>query len=163
MKRTLILLLAVLLTGGMITSCKKSGCTDPLAGNFESEAEKDDGSCCYNRDVLNYAAIAVFNEFATSTQVARFEFKQYTIESCYAADRTETRLYITNVATDTVSFTFNVECQVDPFTTLWSIQGGSVNLLAPQDTLYYGVVSTNATSIEGKTFSFTGIWSVTYH
>ncbi len=29
------------------TSCKKEGCTDPLAINYSSEAQKDDGSCSY--------------------------------------------------------------------------------------------------------------------
>jgi hypothetical protein len=29
-------------------SCKKKGCTDPLASNYSSEAEKDDGNCTYD-------------------------------------------------------------------------------------------------------------------
>jgi len=38
------------LTLGLIfafTSCKKKGCTDPLATNYNSEAKKDDGNCEY--------------------------------------------------------------------------------------------------------------------
>jgi len=31
-----------------ITSCKKEGCTEPLATNFNEEAKKDDGSCIYD-------------------------------------------------------------------------------------------------------------------
>lgn len=39
---------------GLITfttqvSCKKKGCTDSLAENYESKAKKDDGSCTYAR------------------------------------------------------------------------------------------------------------------
>lgn len=31
------------------TSCRKEGCTDSAAGNFDLEAKKDDGSCEYQR------------------------------------------------------------------------------------------------------------------
>ena len=30
-----------------LTSCKKEGCTDGNAGNYDSEAKKDDGTCTY--------------------------------------------------------------------------------------------------------------------
>lgn len=33
-----------------ITSCKKEGCTDSLANNYNEEAKKDDGSCTYDDD-----------------------------------------------------------------------------------------------------------------
>jgi len=36
--------LTLLLIG---TACKKKGCTDPLADNYSSTAQKDDGSCTY--------------------------------------------------------------------------------------------------------------------
>lgn len=45
MKKLFLLLGLVLLTA---TSCKKEGCTDQDATNFESEAKKDDGSCSYS-------------------------------------------------------------------------------------------------------------------
>ena len=32
-----------------VTSCKKKGCTDPTAINYNSEAEKDDGTCEYEQ------------------------------------------------------------------------------------------------------------------
>ena len=45
----LLLMIGLFLIGGIITSCsKKEGCTDPIANNFNSEAEKDDGSCTYD-------------------------------------------------------------------------------------------------------------------
>jgi hypothetical protein len=45
-KRTIKLLMPVLM-GVLVTfgSCKKEGCTDPLAKNYDSKAKKDDGSC----------------------------------------------------------------------------------------------------------------------
>jgi hypothetical protein len=41
-----IILLVVSLTVSM-TSCKKKGCVDAYAENFDAEAGKDDGSCTY--------------------------------------------------------------------------------------------------------------------
>lgn len=38
----------------LFTACKKQGCTDDLASNFDSEAEKDDGSCEYSTDMIFY-------------------------------------------------------------------------------------------------------------
>lgn len=42
---TMALMVAVLALGA--TSCKKKGCTDPNANNYNSEAKKDDGNCTY--------------------------------------------------------------------------------------------------------------------
>lgn len=45
MRINLILsIIALLLVG---TACKKKGCTDPAAENYNSSAKKDDGSCTY--------------------------------------------------------------------------------------------------------------------
>lgn len=45
------LILAALLIGLMsttiLTSCKKEGCTDPKANNYDADTKKDDGSCTY--------------------------------------------------------------------------------------------------------------------
>lgn len=43
-KHLVLMLIATMFT---VVSCKKEGCTDPLATNFDSEAKKDDGSCMY--------------------------------------------------------------------------------------------------------------------
>lgn len=48
MKRKLILLAVVSIA--IMTSCKKEGCTDPTATNYNEKAKKDDGSCMYGND-----------------------------------------------------------------------------------------------------------------
>jgi hypothetical protein len=35
----------------VLSSCKKEGCTDAIATNFNEEASKDDGSCTYDATV----------------------------------------------------------------------------------------------------------------
>ncbi|WP_070137121.1 hypothetical protein [Crocinitomix algicola] len=37
-----------------LTACKTEGCTNPLASNFNADAEKDNGSCTYESDILVY-------------------------------------------------------------------------------------------------------------
>jgi hypothetical protein len=44
MKLNKIILAGIVLVG-LATSCKKEGCTNPEATNYDAEAEKDDGSC----------------------------------------------------------------------------------------------------------------------
>ena len=51
MKRTGIFLLLSCLTLTFV-SCKKKGCIDEFAENYDTEAEKDDGSCTYLSDKL---------------------------------------------------------------------------------------------------------------
>lgn len=47
-----ILLVAIVAT--VATSCKKKGCTDPLATNYSESAKKDDGTCSYPVGQKNY-------------------------------------------------------------------------------------------------------------
>jgi hypothetical protein len=45
-----LFILGILFTFVTLSSCKREGCTDSIAENFESKAKKDDGSCIYPRD-----------------------------------------------------------------------------------------------------------------
>ena len=49
MKKYFFLFAAVTLT---LVSCKKEGCTDPLAENYDEKATADDGSCTYGTGVV---------------------------------------------------------------------------------------------------------------
>lgn len=45
----------VILAGTMTltqTGCKKEGCTDSIATNYDEKADDDDGTCTYERDAL---------------------------------------------------------------------------------------------------------------
>lgn len=50
MKKLTFIFMSIFTLGAMtFTSCsKKEGCTDPVATNFDADAQKDDGSCIYD-------------------------------------------------------------------------------------------------------------------
>ena len=43
-----VLLIALVLGSTAVVSCKKKGCTDPKANNYDDKAKKDDGSCTFD-------------------------------------------------------------------------------------------------------------------
>ena len=66
MKRT-ILLLGIVLLSGAIGSCKKRGCTDETATNYNVDAKKDDGSCTYITD--DYTGTGSITQGSATTTV----------------------------------------------------------------------------------------------
>ena len=53
MKRIFVLFFVGALVSISFNSCKKKGCTDETATNYESDAKKDDGSCVYSNNPTN--------------------------------------------------------------------------------------------------------------
>tara|TARA_B100000524_G_scaffold230605_1_gene122313 strand:+ start:2307 stop:3527 length:1221 start_codon:yes stop_codon:yes gene_type:complete len=62
MKKTILFFAVASLVA--VTSCKKKGCTDPTAINYDSEAEKDDGSCV---DAPDETTVTVASNITTNT------------------------------------------------------------------------------------------------
>jgi hypothetical protein len=48
-------------------SCKKKGCTDATATNYNSEAKKDDNSCKYADPVVEEGTITVSSNITSNT------------------------------------------------------------------------------------------------
>ena len=62
MKKTILFFAVASLVA--VTSCKKKGCTDPTAINYDSEAEKDDGSCV---DAPDETTVTVASNITSNT------------------------------------------------------------------------------------------------
>ena len=68
MKRIYFLFCASLI----ISSCKKEGCTDETANNYNSKAKKDDGSCTYDTAPTEPKLIFVFDFDSTQVRLDNF-------------------------------------------------------------------------------------------
>ncbi len=64
----------------LLSACKKKGCTDPMATNFSSEAEKDDGSCFYDAITLDCNAFQSSNSNAITFLENRNDGVDYIID-----------------------------------------------------------------------------------
>jgi len=64
MKSLIFSLFIVITIAFSFSACKKKGCTDPIAENFDLDAAEDDGSCAYI-DGCTDASAANYNPNAT--------------------------------------------------------------------------------------------------
>lgn len=69
---TLAALLFVLLSTSSCSPAKKEGCTSPLAANYDSDAEDDDGSCTYEGNEVFFWQ-QEFNDNCTDNEVSSIE------------------------------------------------------------------------------------------
>lgn len=82
MKKSIFYILGIsLLISFTFTSCKKSGCTNETAKNFNADADKDDGSCiyavkgCTDQTAKNFNAAAEENDGSCEYYLASSEVK----------------------------------------------------------------------------------------
>jgi len=66
--------IALILLSLFVVSCKKEGCTNESATNFDSEAKKDDGSCKYEANTSFW-----FNEGVSGFLVGPYEVTELTV------------------------------------------------------------------------------------
>lgn len=52
MKLGHLLSIGIIATGLFFTSCKKEGCTDTMAVNYDGSADQDDNSCTFDAELL---------------------------------------------------------------------------------------------------------------
>lgn len=71
-----------------VSSCEKKGCTDSLALNYSSEAEKDDGSCVYAQNI----------------KIEGIEFNNFDLIGWDVGSSPDTKIYILQENTTTSQF-----------------------------------------------------------
>ena len=69
MKTSKILLLTLLVASTTFVGCKKEGCTDPTATNYDADAKKDDGSCEYDNNAYTLSGQITADQTLTADQI----------------------------------------------------------------------------------------------
>lgn len=76
--KTKMLMLALIVAGSIaFTGCKKEGCTDPDATNYDDGAKNDDGNCQYQGEIV-------------------FWYDEQTSDSLIADNATALKIYVDN-------------------------------------------------------------------
>lgn len=85
-------LFLLLLGSGVMQGCKKKGCTDPKATNYDKEAEKDDGSCKYDS-----ATVTFLFDHAVGDNSLEFDKQQYTNKAGNEYDVQTLKYYVSDI------------------------------------------------------------------
>lgn len=84
--KKILFLLAIPLTFS-VTSCKKAGCTDPIASNYSDAAKKDDGSCAYSEKLIFWQDMAAASSWSgLGVNNLKFYVNGQYIGSCLATE-----------------------------------------------------------------------------
>ncbi|HEY0031324.1 MAG TPA: hypothetical protein VGC65_11235 [Bacteroidia bacterium] len=95
-KPNLLLTLLFALTITVTTSCRKKGCTNRDADNYEENAKKDDGSCmCRYASAVRIDAIPATNGSGSS-----WDFGAPDLYVRFSKSSSPTWDYVTNIASD---------------------------------------------------------------
>ncbi len=80
MKKIQSIILLSTLLGLTITfqACKKEGCTDPDATNYDSKAKEDDGSCMYDEEHGEHASIVFKFEHVVGSDDLEYDTMKFT-------------------------------------------------------------------------------------
>jgi len=110
MKKGLLFLLLGLSIG--FASCKKEGCTNELAINYDKEAEKDDGACELPEIVFDITSPAVGETFGLNSAVnitgsisSNYDLTGYSLK----LTNTTKGEVVLETKTETLSKTFNID------------------------------------------------------
>lgn len=95
--RKYIFVLTGLITVFAITGCKKKGCTDATAANYNSEAKKDDGSCHYAPDPRDAYTGSYLVTDSLFMMGSFSEIKVYTLQVSTGGTKKDT-IYLNNLS-----------------------------------------------------------------
>jgi hypothetical protein len=145
-----IIIIAVLLFSAI--SCKKKGCTDPLATNYNSEATKDDGSCSYPT-----SAELLIGTWEIDSTVTYFDGLYQTTDYPDGTGYTKRQWDGVNLTAIHVSGQTALNADVGTY-----VVNGNIITYTPAQPYPTEIVSINATNLHLNTETFVGINNTSY-